>query len=107
MLILKLRREFCRMQARRAKGKLRAPPPGHYATLKPEGGGGRVGKVSCTVLARWLDGHWTGASRLVLRAILVVGPCGQLTIGVMILPGRAGMDGLTFVGWSAFALLPQ
>ena len=33
-----------------ARGKLRAPPSGHYATLKVRGGGrGRVGKVSCTV----------------------------------------------------------
>ena len=30
-----------------AQGKLRTPLPGHYLTLKPEGGGGRVGKVIC------------------------------------------------------------
>ena len=34
----------CRQSAQR---KLRTPLPGHYLTLKPEGGGGRVGKVIC------------------------------------------------------------
>lgn len=34
-------------------------PSGHYSTLKPEGGGGRVGKVSCTV---WLGGYRAGAA---------------------------------------------
>lgn len=32
-----------------AQVKLRTPLPGHYLTLKPEGGGGRVGKVICKI----------------------------------------------------------
>ena len=43
-----------------AQGKLRTPLPGHYATLKPEGGGGRVGKVICKVRVTGRTRDWAG-----------------------------------------------